>query len=85
MSDTTLTLVTLVITGGILGVLFGATYLIVEKPWKRPRALCSCGWHERFRSTTSAMWGLQAHLRVCKGSGTYAPWTAVQIDEAASK
>lgn len=80
MNDLTVYAIALAIVAAV----YGIAYLVLERPWSRPRALCSCGWHRRFVTIASAQWGLRDHALVCKGTGTAAPLTRIEIDRAHS-
>lgn len=86
MSDTTIDILAIIVAIPIGLLLYGLLYLVMEKPWKRLRVLCTCGWRKRgFRSQWAAKTAIDTHLQVCKGQAIASPLPAPEIAKAAEK
>lgn len=84
--DLTYALVSLVVSIVFAAIFIGLLYLVIEKPWKHLRIMCTCGHRERgFRSQYAARTAIETHLQVCKGQAIASPLPAPAIAEAAGK
>lgn len=84
MNDTLEIIVSGIIALAIAALLYGLLYLVMEKPWRHLRILCTCGHRERgFRSQYAARTAIETHLQVCRGQAIASPLPAPEIAKAA--